>query len=241
MDIGKAIKFPFKGEHAWANLGCMALCLLIPVVGGIVAGGYRVVIDKKLIENLDADAPRFSFQRFSDYLIRGVWPFLVGMLMVLCLVPFVLVAWAMTIAGFLLVDRSVGWGIALIIIGVCLYLLSFLLFAPVLAPMQFKAGLEGKFEAAFDVAYLSDYWKRVGLLTIGAHFLLVILMVPAMLVSMCVPYLGLFALITLMMFVTAHWNTQLYLEYLRRGGIAVAFTPEPIEPGFEVVLHKPNA
>ncbi|HVT82472.1 MAG TPA: DUF4013 domain-containing protein [Phycisphaerae bacterium] len=91
--LKRALAFPFRGTHAWANLGCTALCFFIPVIGGLVAQGYLITVEKRLIENLDSDAPKFNFSRFSDYLMKGVWPFLLGLILSVVIIPLVMVLW----------------------------------------------------------------------------------------------------------------------------------------------------
>lgn len=239
MQFGKAIAFPFRGPNAWPNLGLVAVCMLIPVVGPIVVNGYQIVIEKRLIENLDADAPRFSFNRFSDYLTRGVWPFLAAMVATLAIIPVVLALVGACVLGATLLQDHPAWMVAVIVAGVCAYLGVLLALGPVMLGVMLKAGLAGSFQAGFDWKFLWDFYRKAGLLTIGTQLLFSLMIFPAALVSLCIPYLGMFALITIAAFVQTHINVQLYLTYLQRGGTPISFQPEPPDPGFPVIMAPP--
>jgi hypothetical protein len=106
----------------------------------------------------------------------------------------------------------------------------------IMAPMAYKAGLEGKFGAAFDRGYLMDYLRRVGWLTLGVHLLVNIIVTPLLLVSICVPLIGPYAAVAYIAMFHAHLATQLYLTYLERGGREIVIMPDPVEGGgFEVM------
>ncbi len=235
--LKQAIRFPFRGPYVWANLGCIALCFLIPIVGALVAQGYLITVEKRLIENIDADAPRFNFSRFSDYLMKGIWPFLAALVLSLFFIPIILAIVGVTFVVSLILHDHKAPMVAVIVLGILVYLTSILFIGPLLQPLILKSSLLGRFEAAFDWRFALDYFKRVGLLSIGMHLLLMLIMFPATILSFCIPYLGLFALMTIAMFVQIHLNTQLYLTYLDRGGTPIPFEPEPPESGFPVIMQ----
>lgn len=233
--LKKAIQFPFRGPNVWPNLGCMALSMIIPVVGGLVATGYLIVIEKKLIENINSDAPRFNFNRFADYLIKGLWPFLASLVLSLFIMPLTFgLAVAMMLAVALLHENE-GLMVGAIVCGGFLIVLVSLLIGPPFQALYLNVSLQGDFKAAFDWRFALDYTRRVGLLYIGKHLLLMLIFFPLAIFSFCIPYLGMFALMTISMFVFTHLNIQIYLEYLNRGGTPIPFQPEPIEPAFPVV------
>ena len=88
MQFSAALRFPFRGPHVRPNIGCLLVCMLIPFVGALVAIGYLVGVEKALIQNPNADAPKFDFGKFSQYLQRGLWPFLASLILMLVVLPF---------------------------------------------------------------------------------------------------------------------------------------------------------
>ena len=237
MKIGSAIAFPFRGPNAWVNIGCLLLCMLIPIVGPMVATGFLVRVEKLLIENIQSDVPRFNFNRFSDYLQKGLWPFLASLVMSLILMPvFALLGVGVVLAVIALQKQTALMAIVIAILAL-IYIISILLFGVVGAPMMFKAGMEESFAAAFDRPFVFDYLKRVGLLTLGTQFLMMLIFLPLSLVGICIPIVGPYALISVILQIQAHIMTQLYLAYLDRGGIPLAIKPElpefaafPVQP-----------
>jgi hypothetical protein len=130
--------------------------------------------------------------------------------------------------------------VSIILLAVFVFVAVSFLISPLFQPLVLRVSLQGNFQGAFDWRFAVDYFKRVGLLSIGQHLLLVLLVFPASILSFCVPYVGLFAVIVISSFVQTHLNTQLYLEYLNRGGVPIPFEPEPPEPAFPVVVQQPG-
>jgi hypothetical protein len=98
-----------------------------------------------------------------------------------------------------------------------------------------KAGLEESFTKALDFKFAWDYCKRVGLLHVGVHLAMFVMMVPVIVILSCIPFANL-ALITVMFLAQTHLNIQIYLEYLHRGGMAISFVPDPPEPAFPIIF-----
>ena len=64
-----------------SNLLMLTLCQFIPVVGPIVLAGYRARVAVSLIRDPDMLAhPKFDWNHFSKHLMRGLWPFLMAMI-----------------------------------------------------------------------------------------------------------------------------------------------------------------
>jgi hypothetical protein len=241
MNVSSAIGFPFRGPHVWPNLGLVLLCLLIPVIGPIVVMGYMVGAERALAENIDAAAPRFDFGKFTFYLQRGVWPFLVGLVMGLILLPFMWGLIAVGIVGGALLGRHPWVGVAMIGGAVPAYLVLLTVYQVATAPLILKAGLQENFGAGFDLRFLGDYVKRVGLLALGVGLVMVVIIVPLSLVSLCALFVGPLVLSVWLQFVLAHVQMQLYREYLARGGTPIVIKPEPPAPAFPVIAPPPAA
>src|SRR5438045_654509 len=72
-----SLKFVVSRPGWLVNLLLCALCALIPAIGGIVLLGYLFdVFDAVRRDPTTKTYPDFTFNRFMDYLMRGIWPFL---------------------------------------------------------------------------------------------------------------------------------------------------------------------
>src|SRR5438034_6215952 len=79
MDYMRMLSYVFENPNWFMNLLLGALCALIPIIGPIVLLGYRYETVIGLLAVGGARYPDFNFGRFGDYLMRGLWPFLVGL------------------------------------------------------------------------------------------------------------------------------------------------------------------
>src|SRR5262245_53573473 len=79
--------YVFENPNWVMNVLLTAVCTLIPVIGPIVMMGYQYEIMISLLMSGGARYCDFDFNRFADYLLRGLWPFLVGLVASLVLVP----------------------------------------------------------------------------------------------------------------------------------------------------------
>src|SRR6187402_2302160 len=84
-------QYVFENPNWMMNVLLSALCLLIPVVGPVVVIGYQYEVVLGLLATHGQSYPSFNFDRFADYLMRGVWPFLVQLVASLVLTPVILV------------------------------------------------------------------------------------------------------------------------------------------------------
>lgn len=232
MQFFEALRYPFRGPHRWVNLGCILVCMLIPVLGAIVISGYVIIAEKTLILSPFADPPRFDFGKFSRYLQRGVPPFAVSLIASCALAAlWVPISLSVVLAVLFLQEHHAGMMIAIIVLAACAALLLMVVSFAVLAPLMFKAGMDGKILEAFDKTFLLEYWRRVGWAQMGAQLWMMAMYIPVAMISFCLPLVGPYLAISYLLQVQAHMMAQLYLLYVRRGGPPLPFEPEPPDPG----------
>jgi uncharacterized protein DUF4013 len=232
MRYMEAFQYVFAHPEWVTNVLLAAVCALIPVIGGILVQGYAYEILESLHRFPGQLYPKFDFGRFSQYLMRGVWPFLVGMviglvitlpMMCIIMVPFFAIMAAAGGGG----EEAAGAGAAL---GMCcMYGLAFALsFAMqiVIIPFQLRAGLAQDFAEGFKFNWAMDFlakmWPQATLMVLFLGAVGLFVMVPFSLIT-C--YLGLFPSMAIMMMAHAHLQQQLYANYLSRGG-----EPIPLKP-----------
>lgn len=232
-----AYSFVFDSPRWAMNLLFGAICALIPVVGAIVLWGYQFEIIESLHRDPRRTYPDFDFNNFVEYLKRGVWPFLVAL--VVTLVP------SMILVIFfyaLLMAVGVGAGLAGKEAGVPIAVVGFLLaFAVMFAagiivnmisiPFVIRAGLAQDFGEAFRLDFVMSFFRKTWKeMVLSLLFLMISSMAVAM-VGMLLCYFGMYPAMVLIMLAHAHIYYQLYQVYLARGG-----KPIPLKPPLATVV-----
>src|SRR5436190_17744980 len=227
MDYMRMLSYVFENPNWFMNLLLGGLCSLIPVIGPIVLQGYRYEVVIGLLAVGGARYPDFNFGRFGDYLMRGFWPFLVGLACSLVLLPF----YVLILVGAIVGGKA---GAALVVLMQLAMLVIVPVFVLVVQPMVLRAALTLDFVQAFQFQWVKDFLRRVWAeLLIGMLFLIVSAMVlaPLGLLACCVGILLVGPLVSL---ANANMQFQVYSIYLSRGGM-----PIPINPGATPMMGLP--
>lgn len=226
LEYLRMYNFVFENPNWVTNVLLTAVCVLIPVVGPIVILGYQYEIMLGLLSAGGARYPDFDFNRFADYLMRGLWPFLVALVAAL---PIGLVMSAIVVPGVLLIFAGATHSemrLLVLVIGVPLFVLVVLTITIaiqlLMLPLQMRAGLTQDFGAAFNFAWILDFVKKTWLeMFLGLVFLMFSYVVLALL-GMLVFCVGMYAAAALFTMAHGYLLYQLYLLYLSRGGEPVA-------------------
>src|SRR6185436_15089373 len=215
-----------------------SVCLLIPVINTMILLGYRYEVVEMQLRFPDQFYPKFDVGRFSQYLSRGLIPFLLDFLMQFIInFPLQISVWlciglvaAAGNAQSQLMVVVAGVGVPLVILIDITLLIALNL---VLVPIMIRAGLSQDFNLTFKFAWIKDFLQRVGvqallfnlfLMSVGA-----VLIIPGYL-ACCV---GMLAVgFYLMGPVLAHHHLQLYRLYLARGGEPIPLRPLQMAPAF---------
>ncbi len=233
-------QYIFQSNDWLVNILLCALCALIPVIGPIVLIGYQFEIVEALHRNPKSIYPSFDFGRFMDYLVRGVYPFVVSLIASVICVPVMLILIYGPMLLFAIVAGGAGGGngeaavlgvfamFAFIFIAITAFSL---LLSLAIMPMFLRGGLSQNFGTMFDFGFVRDFisrvWKEMLLVFL---FLMVSSFVVAFLgcAALCV---GLFAVQPVMILAYAHAYYQLYELYLSRGGTPIPLKePNPPRP-----------
>jgi len=232
-------------EHPdWAmTLLLGSLCFFIPVINTMILFGYRYEIVEMKVRFPDQLYPKFDISRFSQYLVRGLMPFLIDFLIQFVInIPIQLSIWMMiglvATAGnsqSQLMVVVAGVGVPLIIL-VDIVLLTIL--QTVLVPVTFRAGLIHDFSQTFKFPWIKDFLLKVGLQTLLFNLFLFavgsVLVIPGYL-ACCI------GIVPVMFFLLgpalAHYHAQLYRLYLARGGEPIPLKPLQMEPAYMPPAH----
>jgi hypothetical protein len=224
MKYLESYQFVFRSPKWLQNLLICTVAPMVPVVGPMVVLGYQFDIIQALHTHGDRDYPEFDFNRLMNYLLRGLWPFLVQLIVSLPLAMFFMVAYFVFIIGIVSSAAPGGDGSAVegwLIFGGCaiaVYLVLAVAVSMVALPMILRAGLMMDFAAGFSWPYVRDFLQRmwqtellVALFLVGTG--MVVIMVGFMLF-----FVGIYPAAALIHFASCYLMFQLYQEYLRRGG-----------------------
>ena len=143
--------------------------------------------------------PDFDFNRFGDYLVRGVWPFLVTlvaslglgrvMIVPMFLFQILLAASEHRHAGPLAAVVMILMFIGLTVLSCAFYL--------VLMPLMLRAGLSQDFVKAFDFTFLLDFLRRMWLEMLLAALFLYVSAFVLMIVGFMACCIGVYPAMTL--------------------------------------------
>ncbi len=254
MHYMQSYRFVFQSAKWLTNLLLTSVCMFIPLIGPIVTIGYffemiDVLLRRRQIErakalsdpsdasgeqvmdalpadedHIEGTYPDFDFNRFTEYLTRGIWPFLVHMIvnMIVGFVAAFLMIAGMMVAGF--AAASVDSGIVFLLLYALFWIfygLLMMIVSILITPMYLRAGLSGDFASAFSMEFYRDFMKRVGKEVVLMQLFLAATGAVLGIVGMALCYIGLFPAIALMQYAHHHLDYQLYELYLERGGMLV--------------------
>jgi hypothetical protein len=228
MQYMRSFHFVFENPKWITNVLFIGLCLLstgiIPVIGQLVATGYQFEVLEALHRRPGSPYPDFDTNRLLDYLVRGFWVFLVGLLIAVVAVPilggllalvFAVGAAAVAVAGE---EGAAIAAIVMIPIGFLVLMAASLALGIVSIPFSLRAGLLQDFGDAFDFGFAKQFvrntWKEMALC-------LLFLMVAALLlmfVGMAMLCVGIYFTMSITVLMHAHLILQLYELHLARGG-----------------------
>lgn len=254
MRYWQSYRFVFNNPNWITNLALVAVCSIIPVIGPIVLIGYCFeVIDEllrrrqrerggaspafadlkgeEIMDALPAEDdhvngwyPDFNFNRFTEYLTRGIWPFLVKLVIgfVIGMVGSVVLMMAMMIAGF---AAGAAQSPRLLFVLYGFFMLAYLFVMTVVGilttPLYLRAGLSCDFASAFSMAFFRDFMKRVGKEVVLAELFLMATGTLLGIGGLALCFVGVYPAMALMVYAQHYLDYQFYELYLQRGGVPV--------------------
>jgi hypothetical protein len=235
--------YVFESPNWFSNLALSSVCMMIPIVGPIVLWGYQFEIIDRLHRAPKHIYPDFEFNRFGEYLTRGVWRFLVNMITQMILVPvnlFVVYGSMFAIMGIGMAaapnPNAAGPAIAIAAMIIVPLAIAAIMGAALLIrfftlPLVLKASLSGDAGGLVDFKFLGDFVRRTWReMLMEMLWMLVTTPIVAVLgYAMCL--IGAFPAFVLIGMADAQTNWQLYEIYLARGGTPIelkAAKPGPV-------------
>lgn len=215
MQYQLAFGFILNRTGGAVNLLLITVCNFIPILGPIVLLGYRAEVAQTLLRDDELRRhPKLDFNRFMEYLTRGVWPFITSLIVGVAAAVFVGIAAVV----------AIGIGIAankpeLALILTYAFMFPILIISMVAsAPMTFHAELSGKFDLGAEFRFALSFWKIVGGQAIIAMLVFIPLSILVAIGGLLLCFVGVYPASALTQMAGQHILVQLYALYLERGG-----------------------
>ena len=240
IDLLETYAFVFRSPDWASNLAMGMVAFLVATIiqlaglfAMIVFWGYQISMMESLIRAPGYQYPSFTFNRFGEYLHRGIFPFL------LTLPVWLFWAFQSTIAYFGFVFSLIGFveseeteylaAFTAFAIPTVFLLIFFawILVGVVMVPLGLRVGLTRSFGQALKLRWLWGFIQKTWVeLFIGVTFLFVTSQVLSILGSLlfCI---GVFLIQGWAALAYGHFSYQIYALYLHRGGEAIDFYVPP--------------
>lgn len=220
----------FFSSTKWGlTLVLTTVAQFIPILGPIIWLGWLCEVADHWHENPGTPHPDFTFDRFSQYMSRGIWVFLVAFVAMFVLMPLLYIAGGLPFL-LLLIDVNACTVIPAVVLSMTFMMTAGVLIGGVLSPVIIRATLTRSFGQAFSLDFVSNFIRKVWL-----ELLLSILFINVFAIFACIAgyalcIVGIYPAMTLVAFASWHLHFQLYHLYLSRGGMPVprpAIAPSP--------------
>ena len=218
----------------WGSLALIST-QLIPLVGQIVWFGYQAEVLDELERDPEIQAhPDFDINRFSEYIGRGIWVFLMqlivglftAMLALIGVVPALIAA--IQLREPLLILAGYAVMIPMILIGT-------MFTWPLILHVQLSRGFRFGAAMKFTSSFLKKLWGQL-LVTLIVHMLISGVLMIVGLFLLCI---GIFPALVVQLMAQEHYMVQLYRIYLAEGGEPIGSAAEDLEYEDES-LHRPG-
>jgi hypothetical protein len=227
MQFGLAFQYFLNRTGSGMNLLLVTVCNLIPFVGPIVSLGYRAEVAQSLIHDEELERPPlFTFDRFVEYLTRGLWPFITSLVVTLCVLPLI----GVVVITSMMIAAAGGMPELGLIVGLIGYFGSFILLMALVTPMAFYAELSGKLDLPGSFGFAREFWTLVPGPAIITILVFIPLSIVVTIIGLILCFVGVYPAQTVIQMAGLHLVVQLYLLFLERGGTPIPEFVEEVKP-----------
>ncbi|MFC2172627.1 DUF4013 domain-containing protein [Acidobacteriota bacterium] len=227
MNYMRAVNFIFEHPRWWLLALIGGLSFFVPIVGPLVFMGFLVEEIERYHRTKSDTLQEFSFDRLGPYLMRGLWPFLAGLVLAVILIPVILVPALifLVIPGALDLESAMPFFvIAFVIICVAICLIA----ALAAVPITLGAALGQNLRAALSWRFIKDFVSKMWLEILVTMLFLVVLAIVAEIIGLLACGIGIYCTLALVTVSQWHLYWQLYELYLERGGEPVPLADAPV-------------
>lgn len=229
MQYKLAFRYIIDRPGGFNNLLLITVCVLIPVIGPIILLGYQSEVVKRLLPDPRMkDHPAFTFDRFSEYLQKGIWPFVVQLIVNAAVMFLVmLLGWLPMVIFTMLQVPVVG-----VIILVAVVLVGTVAGVLLAWPAVLYALYAQKFDFPGTRGFVAAFWRTLGAKAFVSVLVFWLIGTALTLVGLLLCFVGVYPAAALVQMAAAHLMVQHYRMYLDAGGTPIGEAPPatPSEP-----------
>lgn len=222
MRYDLAFKYAVSRPGGWNTVLLVGLCSLVPVVGQIVLLGYLAEVAERLLRDPDLhDHPEFSFDRFMAYFQRGLWPFVVQLIVGTALSLVLLVAGGVPLAIATALDVPILGVVAFAVVEVAAAVAA----AVVLWPATLQAQLANKLDLDGQRWFVPAFWRKLGVRGYASIVVYSLIALGISIIGLLACVVGVIPASGLAHLAAQHLMVQHYRAYLDAGGTPVGEKP----------------
>jgi hypothetical protein len=222
FDFQRMITAPFKSPNWMMNMVWMFGCWLLSsiFIGGIIANGYLAGVAESRSGGKSENWPDFDVDRFTDYLMRGLWPFLWNMIwsMAIAMAVGIPILLTVFISNVLVENKQETSAIIVGITGGAISVALLCFCTLCMTASMIHSALGNDFMKGADIGWITSYVSKMGFTTVivGIVFGLISMVMGAVgMLLFCVGILAVYPFIFLMM---GDLVSQLHDIFVSRGG-----------------------
>lgn len=228
FDYGRVFTAPFKSPNWGMNIlwsiGCVILSSVI--VGTLVLFGYMAEVATARTGGRKDNWPDFDINRLSDYLLRGLWPFLWNLiwtfvLMIVGGIPMMITIGLASALGNN--DQTIPAVLVGIVGGLITVAIYFVCIVMMMASMLHSA-LGNDFMKGADTRWIGLFVSKMAGVCILAGLVIGLASIPLSLLGLLFCFVGIFVVQAYLYLVFADATAQIHDIFVSRGG-PPAFEP----------------
>lgn len=213
------------GNVLWLSLAALAGSVFI---GHIALLGFGAEVLERRAGRPESSAVDIDSDRIGDYISKGIWPFLIQLLMQF--VATVVIALPLVVLVLIVVGLAAQAGnsalLASMLIVVPLVIIGTVLLSVIAAPITIRAMVCQDFQESLDLAWNFNFVKFMFTEMVVSGFVFIVLSVLIFAVGNLALCVGAIPASGIIMGGYVHLLAQWYEVYLSRGG-----EPAPMPPG----------
>lgn len=222
FDFQRMLYAPFKSPNWMMNMLWMFGCAMLSsvVVGSLVGFGYIAEVAESRSGGKSEDWPDFNIDRLSDYIMRGLWPFLWYLIWA---VPMALLVGGPTLLTIGL--SNVLWGnqqevsaVIVAVIGGTIAIAASLFCMIFMGASLMSSALGNDFMKGADIPWILSYVKKMGATTLFVVFIVALIFSLLNFLGLLACCVGILAVVPFTYLVYADVLAQLHDIFVSRGG-----------------------
>ena len=222
FDFQRMFYSPFKSPNWMMNMLWMFVGAIFSsfVVGSLVIFGYIAEVAESRCGGKSEDWPDFTIDRLSDYIMRGLWPFL---WYIIWSVPMALLVGGPTmitmgLSNVLWNNEQTASATIVGVIGGAIAIAALIFCMIFMAASLMSSALGNDFMKGADMPWILSYVKKMGVTTLFVGFVFALISTLLSLVGLLACCVGVLAVVPFTYLMYADVVAQLHDIFVSRGG-----------------------